>query len=344
MKDPVSVKTFLEKSSTLPVIDVRSPAEYDQGHIPGAINIPLFTNEERKEVGTLYKKQGRKEAIMKGFEIAARKSVYLRQRAVESASGKELLVHCWRGGVRSGAMGWLFERAGIRTELLAGGYKAYRRFLRSYLTQPFRLIVLGGMTGSGKTEILHEIASRGHQIVDLEALAHHKGSAFGALGETRQPTTEQFENDLLARLLSIDPAKPVWVEDESRNIGKNIIPAEFFTQMRQSPVISIELERDLRIQRLVSDYGKFMPEDLIACINRITKRIGGQNAKKAIEMTASGNYHEVAAITLNYYDKTYRFGLTKRANHRLHPLRLHSISPGDNATMILNYGKEHNLV
>ena len=203
MAEVLQIEAFLERALSLPVIDVRSPAEFRQGHIPGAINLPLFDDQERKEVGTLYKQVNREAAIFAGFEFIGKKLADLARQGVKLAGRKKkLLVHCWRGGMRSQSMSWLFETTGISCALLDGGYKSFRKHVREQLALPITLKVLGGKTGSGKTLLLSRIQQLGEQIIDLEALAHHKGSAFGALGEPEQPTTEQFENHLFdCRLL-----------------------------------------------------------------------------------------------------------------------------------------------
>ncbi len=344
MKDPVLIENIDLLPGKITVIDVRSPAEYARGHIPGAVNIPLFDDEEREAIGILYTQKGRKEAIMKGFEFIGNKTGAIRRQAERAASVKPILVHCWRGGMRSGAMAWLFERQGMQCEVLQGGYKSYRRFLRAQLVRPFRLLILGGMTGTGKTGILREIALKGFQSADLEAIANHRGSAFGALGMEDQPTTEQFENDLLGKLMSFSPDLPIWVEDESRNIGRNIIPAEFFGRMRESPVIVLDMDRKLRMERLVREYGKFPVEDLVKIFTHISKRIGGENAKLAIRSLESGDYYEAADISLRYYDKTYRYGLTTRSPEMIHHLTLPSVSEEENASLVTGYCRSKRLL
>ncbi len=344
MLEPVSVETFMELSGIVPVADVRSPSEFASGHIPGAINIPLFNDEERRIVGTLYKQKGRKEAIIKGFEFTGQKVNQLQNDAVAATTDGRLLLHCWRGGMRSAAMAWLFRKAGLQCEVLNGGYKAYRRYIRTRLALPYRLIVLGGMTGAGKTDILEEIRRQGYQTIDLELLAHHKGSAFGGLGEEEQLKNEQFENELLIPFLSLNRNQPVWIEDESRNIGKNIIPSELYEQMRVSPVIVLNMSRELRIERLVKDYGNYPPEQLVSCIERISKRIGGQNARQAVKFIESGDLVNVASITLQYYDKSYAFGLTRRPAENLHHLTTVSLSAKENAALILNYCATKNFI
>ncbi|HEU4717669.1 MAG TPA: tRNA 2-selenouridine(34) synthase MnmH, partial [Bacteroidia bacterium] len=217
MPTRLSIENFLLESTGIPVADVRSPAEFAGGHIPGAFNIPLFTNEERAAVGTIYKQQGNEAAVLKGLEFVGPKMTAFILKARENAPGKKIAVHCWRGGMRSASMAWLFETAGMEVLLLSGGYKAYRNFVLSNTGRKFDLRVVGGETGSGKTDILHELARKGEQVLDLEGLARHKGSSYGAIGQDPQPTVEQFENDFVHALTKLDPSRPVWIEDESRS-------------------------------------------------------------------------------------------------------------------------------
>ena len=192
----VEVKEFLLSDVNTPKIDVRSPAEYEEGHIAGAINLPLFSDEERARVGTTYTQVGRGEALELGLEIVGPKLTHLAKKAKSLGVDGKLKTHCWRGGMRSEQMAWLFELMDLEVDVLKGGYKAFRQQLIQDFKDLKNLIVLQGATGSGKTMILHELAKQGEQILDLEKQANHKGSAFGALGMGEQPTTAQFQNYL----------------------------------------------------------------------------------------------------------------------------------------------------
>jgi tRNA 2-selenouridine synthase len=189
----ISTGKFLELAENTPVCDVRSPSEFSSGHIPGAVNIPLFSDAERAAVGIRYKKEGRIPAILEGLKRSAPLMTEKLSKALSAAHSGKLLVYCWRGGMRSEAMAWLFSLGDIETEVLEGGYKAYRNYILDRLSEKRKMIVLGGLTGSSKTHIIRHLKSTGHQIIDLEGLANHKGSAFGALGEFPQPSTEHFE-------------------------------------------------------------------------------------------------------------------------------------------------------
>jgi tRNA 2-selenouridine synthase len=336
----IHIGQFLTLSATHPVIDVRSPSEFSQGHIPGALNIPLFTDQERKEVGTTYKQVNKEAAMYMGLEFAGKKLVRLAKEG-EKHAGKEktLLVHCWRGGMRSKSMVWLFETMGINSYLLEGGYKSYRGNVREAFNRPLNLIVIGGRTGSGKTDILHRLEKMGEQILDLESLAHHKGSAFGALGEIPQPTTEQFENDLCQKLNGLDRTSRIWIEDESRNVGKCVIPGAIYLKMKEGRILFLDIPRELRARHLVKHYAGFEKEELKACVLKISKRLGGDRTKEALDSVHRADFYSTAMITLQYYDKAYMFSLEK--NHKEHEvIPSDRIEPGHNATLLQKFVDE----
>ena len=339
----ITIDEFLALSERFPVIDVRAPLEFEQGHIPGAINIPLFDNHEREVVGTKYKQVNKESAMYAGLEFAGKKLVKLAKEGERAAgSNKTLLVHCWRGGMRSRSMVWLFETLGLTCHLLEGGYKSYRRHVKEVVASPLNLFVIGGRTGSGKTAILHQLDLRGEQVIDLEGLAHHKGSAFGALGESEQPTTEQFENNLCQKILELDPRKITWIEDESRNIGKCVIPGEFYSRMRESDLVFLDISRELRAEYLVVDYARYEPEALKDCVIKIGKRLGGDRTREALESIDTGDFHTTAMITLHYYDKAYMFSLEK--NHeRYQIVSSEDVDPVVNAELLLRHEKERRL-
>lgn len=332
----VDIHDFLEGAEESIMVDVRSPSEFRQGHIPGAINIPLFSDEERKTVGILYKNSGRSAAIQEGFRILAARYSSVQESISEFPKERETFMYCWRGGMRSGAMGWLSEKLGHPCVLLKGGYKSYRRLARKVFSSELKLNILGGMTGSGKTHVLHELKKRGHQVVDLEGIACHKGSAFGALGENPQPSTEHFENLLLAKFLKLDPEKPVWLEDESQSIGKVFIPPELFSKMRSSPIFIVEIPLEERLKRLVQVYSKFDNQELKDCILKISKKIGGQNLNEALKLLDSGDYYKFAGIALKYYDKTYSYGLSKRELNTMINISVKSGDPSNITELIEN--------
>ncbi|MBW6496917.1 MAG: tRNA 2-selenouridine(34) synthase MnmH, partial [Bacteroidales bacterium] len=286
----VYISEFLSLRENLPVIDVRSPSEYAQAHIPGAVNLPLFDDEERRVVGTLYKKSGREPAIMEGLDFAGKKLKQFVKQARKMAPGRKVLLHCWRGGMRSESMAWLLNLAGFEVFLLKGGYKAYRRHVIDLWEKPASIMILSGKTGTGKTEILWEMQKGGQQILDLEKIAHHKGSAFGAIGESPQPTNEQFENDLGDAWMKLDHTKPIWLEDESPSIGSVFVPQKLYQQMSLATVARLEMSKPLRVKRLIIDYASYPKELLIASIKKIEKRLGGLQAKTSIQAIEQADF------------------------------------------------------
>jgi tRNA 2-selenouridine synthase len=344
MPNLINISDFFELKEKIPLVDVRSPAEFEQGHIPGAINIPLFDNEERKVIGTLFKKSGQKEAILSGLELAGKKMRNLAESVLKISKNNHLLVHCWRGGMRSASMAWLIETCGIKCSVIEGGYKSYRHYIRGYFSLPFNFIVIGGFTGSGKTEILNVFTDLNYQVLNLEDLAHHKGSAFGQLGEKEQSTNEQFENDVFTRLFGLDIKKPIFVEDESSSIGRNIIPPELFKTMSVSRLIITDMARDFRIRRLVKDYGNFTKQELKDCIERISKRLGGKNTQLAINSLDEGKLELAAGISLEYYDKAYKFGLLQKKNFEIIEVRFEGSDSITNARNILSVLNNKNII
>ncbi|MBE9079272.1 tRNA 2-selenouridine(34) synthase MnmH [Romeria aff. gracilis LEGE 07310] len=306
----LAIEDFL--TETGPILDVRSPGEYEQGHIPEAISFPLFTNDERAQVGTCYRHQGREAAVELGFELAGPKFAEMIRRGNAIAPDRTVRLHCWRGGMRSGAVAWVLSLAGFQVVTLAGGYKAFRRWVRCTLETPRPIQLLGGMTGTAKTDILQAMAAQGAQVLDLEGYANHRGSSFGALCLPPQPTTEQFENLVAMRWDSFKRDRPVWIEAESRRIGPCRIPAELFAQMEAAPAVEIVRPIEERLALLVDIYGQADPEDLVAATERIQKRLGGQRTQQAITLIRQGQLTEAFAILLDYYDRAYRYDLERR--------------------------------
>lgn len=313
MPTSINIEQFLELSREHPILDVRTPAEFEKGNIPGAYNLPLFTNEERAIVGTIYKQQGRQPAILKGLELVGPKMKGLVEgtQAV-SADNKTILMHCWRGGMRSSSVAWLLELYGYKVYTLKGGYKFFRRYVLSACDEKRNYIILGGRTGSGKTLVLKKLSELGEQVIDLEKLAHHKGSSFGSIGEEKPPTQEQFENCLALELKRFDPVKHIWLEDESRLIGKKVIPGAMWEQMRAAQVVYIDIPFNERAFYLTKEYGKFTKDELRDAITRITKRLGGMQTKQALEALEANDLKTTCEICLAYYDKSYDHGLDQR--------------------------------
>jgi tRNA 2-selenouridine synthase len=331
----IEPRDFLNQSGAWPVVDVRSPSEFMQGHIPGAINLPLFSDEERALVGTTYKKIGRSEAFDLGLDIVGPKMSRFVQAAREFAPDKHILVHCWRGGMRSASMSWLFETAGFRVSVLKGGYKAYRTHIRENLVAGKRFIILGGLTGSGKTLWLKKLTQSGEAVVDLERLANHRGSVFGGIGLGMQPTNEQFENDLFQNLQLFEPDQVIWLEDESRQIGRIFMPEPFSIAMTNSPLIRIQVPEELRIKVILDEYADLDIERLAASIRQISKRLGGLVTQQCLDLLDIQDFAGVVGLLLPYYDKTYSHSAQVRNRQAVFDLNLIDYQPEDFAVKLI---------
>ena len=340
----ITIEQFIAMAKSHPLLDVRSPGEYLHAHIPGAHSVPLFTDEERKVVGTAYKQESREQAIKIGldyFGLKMRKVVeevenllVLVKKATNKSktsdftvsAGNSVVVHCWRGGMRSAGIAWLLDLYGFKVYTIIGGYKAYRKWVRDQYEKKYPITIVGGYTGSGKTLIIQQLKKIGHPVIDLEGLANHKGSAFGALGEKPQPSQEMFEN-MLAEALAVvsrpmenntsnqqpvNSNATIWIEDESQRIGNLQIPMPFWGNMRSSPVCFVDIPFEQRLDYLTLEYGRFEKEKLVNAVMRIQKRLGGMETKNAINHLLENNYKECFRILLTYYDKWYLKGLYNR--------------------------------
>ncbi len=329
----ISITEFLDLSKEHPVLDVRSPGEFDHAHIPGAHSLPLFTHEERKVVGTAYKQESREKAIKIGLKYFGKKMVQMVE-AAEKLNSKIVLVHCWRGGMRSAGVAWLLDLYGFKVYILAGGYKAYRNWVLEQFKKEYDINILGGYTGSAKTYVLQELKKLGHSVVDLEALANHKGSAFGNIGLPPQPSQEMFENLLATQLSSVNSqlSTPIWMEDESQRIGSVNIPTVLFHQMRAKPVFFLDVPFEERLEHLVNEYGKLDKAKMVNAIIRIQKRLGGLETKNAVNYLIEGNIKECFRILLKYYDKWYEKSMQTRENWE----KLIQKVPAQNCNAIFN--------
>lgn len=323
----INVQEFLELRKQLPVVDVRSEGEYEAGHIPGANNLPILNNAERVAVGTDYKQKGQLEAIKTGFRLVGPRIIDIVNNAEQLATNREMIVHCWRGGMRSGNFCHFVGMAKMKTHQVRGGYKAYRQLAFESFKSPMQLIVIGGSTGSGKSELLRALASQGEQIIDLETLASHKGSVFGGLMLPPQPTTEQFENQLLENILKLNLTKRIWIEDESIAVGKIFLPQGLWKTMSSAPMVELLVEQEKRIDRLVEEYGKSDKQEFLASMEKIVKKLGGQHFKAAKEKLLADDMFATIEILLNYYDKAYANGIAKKQNR----IQLRTLWDGKNA-------------
>jgi tRNA 2-selenouridine synthase len=316
MPTPLDIEKFLEMSQEHPVIDVRTPAEFEKGHIPSAYNLPLMDNVERAIIGTIYKQAGKQPAILKGLEYAGPRLKEMVKAAKKIPNKGTLLVHCWRGGMRSGFYAWILEFYGFQVFTLRGGYKSFRTRILKQFSEEINLIVVGGKTGSGKTYVLEELKKQGEQIIDLEKIAHHKGSSFGGIGQAPPPSQEVFENILGMQLMKLDRKRKIWIEDESRTIGHKVIPINLWNQMRAAEMFFLDIPFEKRLLHIVGDYGKCERQELINATERIRKRLGDEQCNAAISALMDNNYEEAFSYSLKYYDKAYLHNVKSRDENR----------------------------
>lgn len=315
--EKITIKQFTELSCQYPVVDVRSPGEHNHAHIPGAYSLPLFSDEERKVVGTAYKQESKKIAIKKALKYFGVKMVQIVEEAERIIEGhdiknaserpkeKKVIVHCWRGGMRSAGVAWLLDLYGFKVYTITGGYKSFRSWCNGQFNKEYPFRIIGGYTGSGKTEILRALTLSGSTVIDLEGLANHKGSAFGHLGQNPQPTQEMFENKLAIALSEAATAGCIWIEDESQRIGTVNIPPTLYAYIKTRPVYFLEIPFNERVKYIADNYGIFEKEKLAKSIIRIEKRLGGLETKMALQYLEAGDILNCFKILLKYYDKYY---------------------------------------
>ncbi len=311
------------------LIDVRSPEEYYKGHMPNSINIPIFNNEERSIIGKKYKFSGREIAVREGFKIIEKKIdkliqefILIKKEFLNSIADKSLCeanikIYCARGGMRSQSMFWLLEKFNYSCVTLNGGYKTYRNWVLNCFKDNKKLIVIGGKTGTRKTKILTKLKSLDYQVLDFESLANHRGSSFGGLGMKEQPTNEQYENLISEHLDKFNKLKFIFVEAESPNIGKNRIPHELYKQMKNSKRIEIIRDEVIRIDELVNTYSKYEKNDLKESVMRISKRLGPQRTKSAIDSIDNEDWESVCKSVLDYYDRCYEYELKDKKDAKI---------------------------
>lgn len=342
----LTIEDFISKVLLYPILDVRSPSEYAHAHFPGAHNLPLFDDTERAVVGTAYKQESREAAIKIGLDYFGPKMKCMVEQAEKLTgsytipSEKSILIHCWRGGMRSGAVAWLLDLYGFKVYTLKGGYKAYRNWVLDQFGKIYNFKILGGNTGSGKTYLLYELVKQGKNVINLEGLASHKGSAFGNLGMPAQPSQEMFENMLALELHNkSDRNQPIWMEDESQRIGTVNVPGPLWQTMLISPVYFLDIPFEERLDFIVKEYGSLEKERLVNAIIRIKKRLGGLETKNAVSHLIEDNIRESFRILLNYYDKSYAKSLNKKENimELLITIPCEKVAPIENALSILNF-------
>ena len=246
-------------------------------------------------------------------------------------------MYCFRGGQRSQSLAWLLAKGGFEVRLLEGGYKAYRQHVLSHLQTPQEMVILSGCTGSAKTRLLHALRDRGEQIIDLEGLACHRGSAFGGYHQPADLVTEMFENRLHAVWEGLDRDRRVWVEDEGRTLGKVFVPDPFWFQMRSAPVIFLDIAQEHRVRFLVQEYGHYDRALLAASVDRIARRLGPENHKACSQALQEGDYAEVVRRSLDYYDKAYLYCLKKREADPIFELPLEGVDVETNADILIDF-------
>lgn len=314
----IPIDQFLNNhASHVALLDTRSPAEYEHAHFPGAVSFPLMTNEQRAIIGTIYKQEGKDAAVLKGFELIGPQFAEFVRQANTLVSDKNVALYCWRGGLRSSVMAWVLSTAGFKVTILKGGYKAFRQWVLSQFLIKKPMIIIGGKTGAGKTEMLYHLQRVGQFIIDLEKLAHHKGSAFGSLGMPAQPSSEHFENLLALQWHRAPFSQFTWIENESIKIGKCALPVNFFDQMREAKCFEMDVSVDVRIERTLESYGKFDVDLLSDCTMKISKRLGGLRLKMALEALEQRDLKLWCSIVMEYYDKTYQHSHNKRQENEI---------------------------
>jgi tRNA 2-selenouridine synthase len=403
----ITIEEFLELAKTNLVLDVRSPSEYAHAHIPNVQSLPLFNNEERKIVGTAYKQESKQIAIKLGLDFFGKKMREMVEEVeglvtsyglgftgstnanidINSKRSNEtnpqpattkpvtIVLHCWRGGMRSAGVAWLLDLYGFKVYTLVGGYKAYRNWVLQQFEKDYHFKIIGGYTGSGKTLLLEALAKENIAIIDLEGLANHKGSALGALGQLPQPSQEMFENFLAKELKAkqrttdngqqttgdalhelhdessklnqpiancpMQTANCIWLEDESQRIGNLQIPMPLWKTMRSSKVYFFDIPFEERLNYLTEEYGVQKKDELVTAIMRIQKRLGGLETKTAINFLLENNFKESFRILLTYYDKYYLKGLYNRENAKelITTIEAGAVNTNENIELLKNIGK-----
>lgn len=300
------------------IIDARSPSEFTEDHIPGAVNLPVLNDEERAQVGTLYKQVSPFAAKKLGAALVARNiASHLEHYCLDKPKSWRPLVYCWRGGSRSGAMVHIFSKVGWRAEQLDGGYKAYRRAVLAALeTLPaqYRYRVVCGLTGTGKSRLLSALQHLGAQVLDLEQLAAHRGSLLGNLPDAAQPPQKMFESQLWAELQKFDPSQPVYIEAESKKIGNLRVPDSLLDNMWQSRCIRIEAEQQARVTLLKEEYTHFLqdPAALNAKLEFLTGLYGREIISRWQQLAHSGEWNTLVGELLErHYDPAYTKSMLK---------------------------------
>jgi len=307
----ISIEEAFKKENVF-FVDVRSPDEFAKDAIPSAVNVPILDNEQRAQVGRIYQELGPKEARFLAIKLVSPLLPEKIKTIGDLSAGKTIVVYCWRGGMRSKAMCEFLNLAGFPTLRLAGGYKSYRRYINNYFNDPpnFNFIVLYGLTGVGKTEILEQLSIKGIPALNLEALAKHRGSVFGGIGLPNQPSQKKFETELYSVLNQHQASQYIFVEGESRKIGKLFIPEKIYAAILKGKKILLLDSIHNRVNRIIKEYmveSKHSIQEFETAIVSLQKRIGNSKTQELLEFLHTENYAElVKELLISYYDKLYR--------------------------------------
>lgn len=292
------------------IVDVRTPLEYEEDHIPGAVNIPLLSNEERVEIGILHTMSGPHAARIRGLELTAPRFPRMVEEIASCSGGRPILVYCWRGGLRSRTVAAILDLTGFPASQLEGGYKTYRAHVSDFFNN-FRphgpLIVLHGLTGVGKTDFLHCLDTARVTVIDLEGLARHRGSAFGELGLTQDLTQKRFDSLLWGAVRKSPDGRPIVVEGESRRIGRISLPGTFYEVMSEGIKIWCEASLETRVDRLIAEYGRpEYREGMAAALQRIRKKLGSEKCDEIQGYLERWELRPfMSELLISYYDRVY---------------------------------------
>jgi len=325
------------------IIDVRSPSEFVDDHVPGARNLYVLNDEERAQVGTIYKQESPFKAKKLGASfISANIARWTREYFIEQTKDYRPLLYCWRGGQRSLSLATVLSRIGWKTSLIEGGYKNYRSEVRNILINScpkLKLKIIAGLTGTAKTLILHKLAEKGEQVIDLEGLANHRGSLLGLLPGHSQPSQKYFESLLARQIQSFSPQKAIWIESESNKIGKLHCPDPLWEQMKLADAIEIEAPIKARVEYLLTQYHEFVsnPEELKRRLTLLTKRYGKNTLNSWFEQIDQNQWTAfVVRLLKEHYDPAYQRSIKTNARKIQHRIRLSNLEMDEIENAILN--------
>ena len=327
-------EVFESMKNASEIIDVRSPVEFAEDHIPGAVNLPVLTNEERHEIGIAYKGSPFEAKKAGASLVAANIATHVQKHFADLPGGYHPLVYCWRGGSRSSSMALVLAQIGWRVKLVDGGYKRYRSEVRSYLASApatFQFRLLAGLTGVGKTELLHILRGRGHQVLDLEGMANHRGSLLGAADQPPQPTQKYYESLIADCLRGFDTDKVVYVEAESSRVGEVQLPPMLWKSMNEAPRVEVRLPMSVRVGRILKDYDYWIknPEELKHMLLKLKSRHGGATLEAWFGLIDEGQWPAfVERLLLEHYDSSYE-QQASRFDHPGHVIQLDDFSPSE---------------